>query len=106
MEQIKVKIGQVANKVEQSAVNQLLIEAQAAKNHLLKGDAAGSDFLGWVNLPEEIDGQMLSRLKADVARLGAKITVSFWIFWTRRTTAWRSSRSRARRRSLPWRSAL
>ncbi len=72
MEQIKVKIGQVANKVEQNAVNQLLIEAQAAKNHLLKGDAAGSDFLGWVNLPEEIDGQMLSRLKADVARLGAK----------------------------------
>lgn len=72
MEKINVKIGHTANKVEQLAVNQLMAEAVSAKNHLVKGDAAGHDFLGWVNLPEEIDPAMLQQLKADVARLSAK----------------------------------
>ena len=47
-------------------------EVATAKKHLLEGDAAGNDFIGWVNLPEEIDGEMLARLKADVARLRTK----------------------------------
>ena len=75
MRQIRVKIGHTANKIGQSAVNQLATEVAAAKRHLLKGDAAGNDFLGWVNLPEEIDGEMLAKLKADVTRLGAKSRV-------------------------------
>ena len=53
----------------------LLDEVLAARQHLIKGDAAGNDFLGWVNLPEEQDTAMLQRLKADVARLTAKSRV-------------------------------
>ena len=47
----------------------------AAKKHLVNGDAAGNDFLGWVNLPEELDAEMLARLKADVQRLQSKSQV-------------------------------
>ena len=72
MNQIAIKTGHFANKIDQTAVNQLLPEIKASKEHLLKGDAPGNDFLGWVNLPEEIDSEMLSRLKDDVARLSAK----------------------------------
>ena len=72
MEQLKINIDNALNLVTRSEVEALLPEVLAAKGHLLKGDAAGNDFLGWVNLPEEIDPAMLSRLKADVQRLAAK----------------------------------
>ena len=72
MNQITVKTVHCTNKVDEKTITQLLPEVKAAKAHLLNGDAAGNDFLGWVNLPEEIDGEMLNRLKADVARLKGK----------------------------------
>ena len=72
MGQIKVKIGHLPSEIAKDAVNQLLPSLLTAKSHLLKGDAAGNDFLGWVNLPEEYDKAEFERLKADVARLSAK----------------------------------
>lgn len=72
MNQITVKTVHCTNKVDEKTITQLLPEVKAAKAHLLNGDGAGNDFLGWVNLPEEIDGEMLNRLKADVARLKGK----------------------------------
>ena len=75
MDTIKVNVEHVLNYIERGAIDALLPEVLAAKEHLLKGDAAGSDFLGWVNLPEEIDAAMLTRLKADVQRLQDKSQV-------------------------------
>lgn len=72
MEHLKINIDNALGLVSRGEVEALLPEVLAAKQHLLKGDAAGNDFLGWVNLPEEIDATMLSNLKADVARLSAK----------------------------------
>jgi glucose-6-phosphate isomerase len=72
MGQIKVKTGHLPSEIAKDAVNQLLPSLLTAKSHLLKGDAAGNDFLGWVNLPEEYDKAEFERLKADVARLSAK----------------------------------
>ena len=72
METIKVNVEHALNYVSRDEVASLLPEVLVAKEHLLKGDAAGNDFLGWINLPMEIDTEMLSRLKADVARLSSK----------------------------------
>ena len=72
MEHFSVKIGHLASNFGQEAINQILPEIKNAKEHLLKGDAAGNDFLGWVNLPEDFDREEFDRLKADAQRLSAK----------------------------------
>ena len=75
MAQISVNIKNAGIMASREAVEAIMPEVVSAKEHLLKGDAAGNDFLGWVNLPEEIDPSMLAGLKADVARLSAKANV-------------------------------
>ncbi len=72
METLSINIEHALSHVSRTEVDALLSEVIAAKSHLLAGDAAGSDFLGWVDLPEHIDPEMIARLKADVARLAAK----------------------------------
>ena len=75
MELFSVKTGHLPSNLGQEAINQILPEVKKAKEHLLKGDAAGNDFLGWVNLPEDFDSEEFSRLKADAQRLSAKSKV-------------------------------
>ena len=75
METIKVNIEHTQAHTAKDEINALLPEILAAKKHLLAGDAAGNDFLGWVDLPDTIDTDMLTRLKADVDRLSAKSRV-------------------------------
>ena len=53
-------------------VEALLPEVLAAREHLLRGDAAGNDFLGWVDLPEQVSASELARMKADVAQMASK----------------------------------
>ncbi|MBO4586276.1 MAG: glucose-6-phosphate isomerase [Bacteroidales bacterium] len=72
MKQIIVKTPHWAGKADQQSVSQTKTEILAAKEHLVKGDAAGNDFLGWVNLPEDYDKEEFARIKADVARLRSK----------------------------------
>lgn len=72
MDTLKMTVEHVLNHVSREELDALLPEILTAKKHLIDGDAAGNDFLGWVNLPEEIDNAMLTRLKADVARLSGK----------------------------------
>ena len=72
MKQIIVKTPHWAGKADQQSVSQIKTEILAAKEHLVKGDAAGNDFLGWVNLPEDYDKEEFARIKADVARLRSK----------------------------------
>ena len=75
MDTLNVNIKHALDYIDKSAIDALLPEVLAAKKHLVDGDAAGNDFLGWVNLPEEIDAEMLARLKADVQRLQDKSQV-------------------------------
>ena len=42
-----------------------------AHDHLQKGDGAGSDFTGWVRLPENYDKEEFARIKAAAARIKA-----------------------------------
>ena len=72
LQKLNIKIDNALHYVGKDEVSSLLPELVAAKGHLLKGDATGNDFIGWVNLPEEIDADMMARLKADVARLAGK----------------------------------
>ena len=74
MDTFSIKTNHLDDTIRNAAAG-LLDEVLAARQHLIKGDAAGNDFLGWVNLPEEQDTAMLQRLKADVARLTAKSRV-------------------------------
>ena len=75
MDTLKLNIKHALNCIGKDAIDALLPEVIAAKKHLVNGDAAGNDFLGWVNLPEELDAEMLARLKADVQRLQSKSQV-------------------------------
>lgn len=75
MGQIKIKTDHIVSKMGQEPIAHIEKEILAAKEHLLKGDAEGNDFLGWVNLPEEYDKAEYARMKADVARLSAKSKV-------------------------------
>ena len=75
MDTLKANIKHALNCIGKDAIDTLLPEVLAAKKHLVNGDAAGNDFLGWVNLPEELDAEMLARLKADVQRLQSKSQV-------------------------------
>ncbi len=75
MEKLSVRLADSVEKTCQKAINEITTEVLAAREHLLKGDADGNDFLGWVNLPEDYDKEEYSRMKADVARLSAKSKV-------------------------------
>lgn len=47
-------------------------EVLAAKQTLMSGDGAGQDFLGWLDLPKDIQASEISSIKADVERLAGK----------------------------------
>ena len=78
MNTINVNIEHAMGHVTMQEIDFLQREVTAAREHLTNGDAAGSDFLGWVDLPanpELGDPGMLQRMKSDVARLAAKSEV-------------------------------
>ena len=75
MENLSVKMADSLEKTYQKSLNEITAEVLSAREHLLKGDAAGNDFLGWVNLPEDYDKAEYARIKADVARLSVKSKV-------------------------------
>ena len=73
METLKVNIAQTQQHAAKQELDALQPEVLSAREHLLKGDAAGNDFLGWVDLP--ISGTVsdeLSRMAHDVATLSKK----------------------------------
>lgn len=47
-------------------------KALLAKETLLEGTGKGNDFLGWVNLPQELSQEIITNIKADVERLAPK----------------------------------
>lgn len=72
MEQININIKHAIDLVGREAYEAVKPEVEAAKRHLVNGDAAGNDFLGWVDLPENLDPTIVGRIQADVARLAPK----------------------------------
>ncbi|MDY5969369.1 MAG: glucose-6-phosphate isomerase [Bacteroidales bacterium] len=75
METIQLDITQTHKFVSQNDIDALASAAAKAKKTLLTGTGEGNDFLGWVNLPEEIDPLIISNIKEDVVRLAPKSDV-------------------------------
>lgn len=76
MDALKVNIAHALQHVSKKELEDLLPEVLSAKEHLLKGDAAGNDFLGWIDLPvsDNVCAE-LSRMVKDVASLALKSQV-------------------------------
>ena len=72
MNKLKFDISHLLPFIDEAALQKMVPEVLAARQKLLDGTGAGNDFLGWVNLPEEIDDNLLGAIRADVARLSAK----------------------------------
>ena len=72
MNKLKFDISHLSPFIDEAALQKMVPEVLAARQKLLDGTGAGNDFLGWVNLPEEIDDNLLGAIRADVARLSAK----------------------------------
>ncbi len=71
MDKLKVSINHATAHFTGNEMTALLPEVTAAKEHLLKGDAPGNDFLGWVDLPATIDPAIVGRIKAEAERLSS-----------------------------------
>ena len=61
---IKVDITKTKNFISQSELEVMGERLSAAHDILINGTGAGSDFLGWLKLPIEIDKEELNRVKA------------------------------------------
>ena len=60
---INVNIDKTQKFVSQAELENIKTELCTAHRKLLDGSGAGSDFLGWVKLPENIDMEEFSRVK-------------------------------------------
>ena len=69
MEKITVDVKNVLNTVTPEQIQSLNPEAATALEKLHKGTGAGSDFLGWVNLPEETSLDLVADIEATATEL-------------------------------------
>lgn len=73
MNELRIDTEHLRQYVSDDDIRQISAEVLSAKKTLMSGNGKGNDFLGWVNLPEELDPQIVSSIKNDVARLAPKI---------------------------------
>ena len=69
MSNIKVNVKEVLGTVSAEQIEALNPAATEAMEKLHKGTGAGSDFLGWVNLPEETSSALLADIEATAKQL-------------------------------------
>lgn len=70
MSTLQFSLGATTNSTtHEEALTPLLSEAQDQFVQLLAGDCAGSDFLGWLHLPEEMTGTPLAEIEREAERL-------------------------------------
>jgi len=64
MQNVELDIKQILGSVSESDVNSIMPEATVALAHLNNGDAAGNDFLGWLDLPSRTDAALIDDINA------------------------------------------
>ena len=69
MKTLNVDVKNVLQTVTGEQIQALNPEAAQAIEKLEKGTGEGSDFLGWVNLPEELTDDLLTDIEATATRL-------------------------------------
>lgn len=73
MNTIKIDLANIQQWVKPDEIESMTTEILAAKTALENRSGKGNDFLGWVELPNEINGEMFERIHNDVTRLKDKI---------------------------------
>ncbi len=78
---IELDVKNVYDAAPASAIAALEPEAKAALDHVIKKDAAGNDFLGWVDLPTRTDAALIDDINASAAALrkSCEVVVSIGI---------------------------
>lgn len=66
---VKTEISNVLQFVDKSALDAMAPELKQAHNTLISGTGAGSDFRGWLRLPEDYDKTEFSRIKKAAAKI-------------------------------------
>lgn len=72
MESIKLDLSGIYNFVSETEVQELTQESRKYIDQLAEKTGLGNDFLGWVNLPEEITTAEVARIKEVAGRLASK----------------------------------
>ncbi len=75
MTTVKIDTKHLHQFVDDADLEAIRPEIVNAKNMLLSGNGKGNDFLGWVNLPDELDPAIVKSIKNDVKRLTPKAKV-------------------------------
>ena len=71
METLTIDIEHIKKFVSKSELNKQAKAAAEARKTLLSGKGAGSDFLGWIDLPAKTTTRITSRIRNEVDRLSA-----------------------------------
>jgi len=66
---LKLNIDKVLDFVKMEEINSLQAKMDVCHKALINKTGKGNDFLGWVNLPDEIDDAILNKIKTDAERL-------------------------------------
>lgn len=75
MNKIQFDYSKICNFVQSEELQSLYPEAAEALKRLKEGTSKGSDFLGWLNLPEDITSEQLSDIEKTAAELRARTNV-------------------------------
>ncbi len=69
MKEIKLNISDIFATVPEATVSGMRGEAAEALSHVINGDAAGNDFLGWVDLPTRTTADLVDDINATAAAM-------------------------------------
>ena len=69
MNTIRINTEHLRQYVTDAELQRMMPDVLSAKKTLVDGTGKGNDFLGWVDLPEQVDAELLSSVKKEVARL-------------------------------------
>ncbi len=65
MQDLRIDISRAKNFIGEKEIENMAGKSLEAKRTLLEKRGKGNDFLGWIELPEALDGQIISNIKAD-----------------------------------------
>lgn len=72
---LKVDFSKILGFVDQKEIDALQAEVTRSHQTIVKKTGAGNDFLGWVDLPGEIDEAMLKSIEEDAALISKKAEI-------------------------------
>mgnify|MGYP003586919586 CR=1 FL=1 len=72
---LKIDYSKSLGFIAENEINAFQGKIDIAQKHLLEKTGKGNDFLGWVNLPSEIDENLLSSLETDAIEISKKAEI-------------------------------